>query len=310
MPSRILVTGGCGFIGSHLVELLVGKGHVVTVVDDLSTGHRANLAAVTGCDVVEARVEETDLAELGPFDAVFHLAAQASVPLSIDNFFASSATNLLSTIKAVDYCARADIPMVYASSSAVYGNLPLGDESGGIDLLSPYATDKLVAEIYCDMAGKLYGLRSFGLRFFNVYGPRQDPNSPYSGVISIFLKRLLNKQALIINGGYQTRDFIYVGDVVAGMWSALQYLQANSRPSYSNLLTGQSISIDDLATLLMQLTGTEVERVYRELPKGDPEASLGTTARMQEQLRLTDFVALREGLQRTIEWMATAHEGS
>lgn len=311
MPSSFLVTGGCGFIGSHLVEFLVGAGHSVTVIDDLSSGYMCNLDSVEGgCHVHVSRIEDCDLKVLGDFDAVFHLAAQASVPYSVDNFYHSSATNLLGSIKIIEYCSIRGIPLVYASSSAVYGNLPYGEEGAGTDLLTPYATDKLVSEIYCDMASKLYQLRSYGLRFFNVYGPRQDPSSPYSGVISVFLDRLLREQPLTINGGHQTRDFIYVGDVVSGIFMAYDYLRRNPVATCSNLLTGKSISINRLAEMLMQLAGVNVALHYRELPKGDPEASLGSTAKMEELLQISQTLPLEAGLRITLNWLKARDEKS
>jgi UDP-glucose 4-epimerase len=304
MPKKFLVTGGCGFIGSHIVAHLIQAGHLVTVIDDLSSGYRSNLADVGSVDaLIEGRVEDVDLFGLAGFDGVFHLAAQASVPLSVKNFYTSSTTNLLSTLKVIDFCATKHIPLVYASSSAVYGNLPIGDEYGSVELLSPYSADKLMTEIYCDVANKMYGLRSYGLRFFNVYGPRQDPTNPYSGVISIFADRILKGKPITINGGHQTRDFIYVNDVVRGLWNSYEYLLENSVSTYSNLLTGNSISIDELANILMSLAGKIVEKRYQKLPPGDPEKSLGTIDRMRDQLKMSQFVKLDDGLRQVLIWM-------
>lgn len=309
MDKTYLVTGGCGFIGSHLVEFLLKAGNSVVVIDDLSSGSKNNLETENAkLNIIVSRVEDFDLLSLGLIDGVFHLAAQASVPYSVDHFFESSSTNLLSTLRAVEYCSNRNIPLVYASSSAIYGNIPVGNELGGIDLLSPYATDKRVSEIYCEVANKLYGLRSYGLRFFNVYGPRQDPKNPYSGVISIFLDRLLSNRSLNINGGHQTRDFIYVGDVVMGIWRAFSYLQKYSTSTYSNVLTGRSISIDDLADLLFELLNMSVDRVYHDLPEGDPVSSLGSTDLMSTNLSLSDFVPLSAGLKYTLDWMLEANE--
>ena len=144
-------------------------------------------------------------------DAVIHLAAQASVPVSIQSFGRSSSSNLLGTVRIVDFCRIKNIPLVYASSSAVYGNLVIGnDEENIIELLSPYATDKFVMELYCKTSMEIYNMSSIGLRFFNVYGPRQDPTSQYSGVISIFIDRIIKNKPITIYGGYQTRDFVFV----------------------------------------------------------------------------------------------------
>lgn len=306
MPKNFLVTGGCGFIGSHLVEHLMNHGHSITVIDDLSSGCRSNLPDTRPIDaLIEKRVEDINLFDLAEFDGVFHLAAQASVPFSVNNFYASSTTNLLSTLKVIDYCARNHLPLIYASSSAVYGNLPVGDECGSLDLLTPYAADKFMAEIYCDIANKLYGLRSYGLRFFNVYGPRQDPTNPYSGVISIFADRILKGEAVTINGGHQTRDFIYVSDVVRGLWNSYEYLLEHAISTSSNLLTGNSVSINDLADMLMSLTGIKVEILYKNLPLGDPEQSLGKINRMHDQLKMDRFVQLDDGIRQVLIWMRT-----
>jgi UDP-glucose 4-epimerase len=169
--------------------------------------------------------------------------------------------------------------------------------------MSPYSADKLMAEIYCDVANKLYGLRSYGLRFFNVYGPRQDPTNPYSGVISIFADRILKGEPIAINGGHQTRDFIYVNDIVRGLWKSYEYLLEHSVSTYSNLLTGNSISIDELANILMSLAGIMVEKRYQKLPPGDPEKSLGTVDRMRDQLKMCQFVKLDDGLRQVLTWM-------
>ena len=308
MRKKLLVTGGCGFIGSHLVEFLDQADHSVVVIDDLSAGFKSNL---NGCSeqvrIIISRVEDFDFTTIGDLDGVFHLAAQASVPYSVDHFYDSSTGNLRSTIKVIDYCSRHGVPLVYASSSAVYGNLPLGEEQSEVDLLSPYAADKLVAEIYAAMAHKLYYLRSYGLRFFNVYGPRQDPKNPYSGVISIFVDRLLNGLPITINGGYQTRDFIYVNDVVEGLYRSFQFLQKNNVATYSNLLTGHSISIDELAKELSTILGVSPKIFYQELPFGDPAVSLGSTDRMNRNLRLRELTKLVDGLKETAEWMRGQH---
>jgi len=302
---RIVVTGGAGFIGSHLCEHLLKEGHSVLVVDDLSSGYLSNLDAVRGrFKFFQCKVEEFDLDSVGDIDAVVHLAAQASVPLSISDFYNSSKSNLLSSLRVIEYCSLKNVPLVYASSSAIYGGLAFGsDESGEIDLLSPYATDKYVMELYAKMASKIFKLSSIGLRFFNVYGPRQDPSNPYSGVISIFADRLLREKEIYINGGAQTRDFVYVGDIVKVISSTI--LMASRVPSSDsfNVLTGTSISIDELADLLMSVIKTKVNKVYRELPAGDPEQSFGSVEKISDLygIDLNEFVALEDGLSLTID---------
>jgi UDP-glucose 4-epimerase len=307
MDKKFLVTGGLGFIGSHLVEYLLKCDYEVIVVDDLSTGKIENIATPESqkFKIIISKIQEVDISSFGKLDAIFHLAAQASVPISVENLYLSSMNNLGSSLKLIDQASKLKIPLIYASSSAIYGNLNYGLEYSDVELLTPYAVDKYVVELYCNMALKLYGLRSYGLRFFNVYGPRQDPKNPYSGVISIFSDRILNGQNIVINGGHQTRDFVYVEDVVKAIWSSFLYLQNNAVSTYSNVLTGQSISIDELANLMIELIGITVDKTYRDLSFGDPEISLGSTKIMQRELNLNNFAPINEGLSKTISFMSS-----
>jgi UDP-glucose 4-epimerase len=304
---KYLITGGAGFIGSNLCDYLSNKGHSLIVVDDLSTGHKSNLSNIfEKIDFYEEKVERFDFEKLSGVDAVVHLAAQPSVPLSITDFKNSSLSNMHSTINVIDYCRVNNIAFIYASSSALYGDLTLGnDQSDKIDLLSPYATDKFAMELYARTAYKLYQLSSVGLRFFNVYGPRQDPSSPYSGVISIFADRLLNHKSIKINGGQQTRDFIYVQDVVEIIYRAIVFASKNIACEVSNVLTGKSITIDYLSDQMMDIVGIKSEKFYESLPVGDPEQSDGTTNKMVElfKLELDNFKKLDDGLVETIQYI-------
>jgi nucleoside-diphosphate-sugar epimerase len=304
---RVLVTGGAGFIGSHLCDFLFKKSHSLVVIDDLSSGDLGNLnSIIKAIDFYQAKLEEFDFTQIGRVDAVIHLAAQVSVPVSIVSFRNSSSTNLLGSISVLDFCRKHDIPLVYASSSAIYGNLALGDdESKKIDLLSPYAVDKYVMEIYAKAAFKLYGFSSIGLRFFNVYGPRQDPTSPYSGVISIFVDRLINRKSIVINGGHQTRDFVYVDDVVNCLYRSLEVCLASSTCEQINVLTGYSVSIDELVTMLSKDIMVDIDKIYEDLPEGDPEQSNGTTDKMVRVLGidLHGMVRIAVGLSKTIKFI-------
>lgn len=303
---KFVVTGGCGFIGSHLVELLVSMGHSVIVIDDLSSGFISNIENITGdISLIQEKVEHFDFSSLGKTAGVFHLAAQASVPYSIDNFVASSSTNLLSTFKLIEYCTAQNIHMVYATSSAVYGNLPFGSETEGIELLSPYATDKYCMEMYTAANFNLKGVSSFGLRFFNVYGPRQDASNPYSGVISLFVDRLSRGESITINGGYQTRDFVFVKDVVKCIYKAYIHLLDNAGAKVSNVLTGKSISIDELVVNIGAIMDIKPVCNYRELSDGDPVSSLGSTVVMESLLKVNvaDFIDIETGLKETIAYM-------
>lgn len=304
---KILVTGGAGFIGSNLCDYLLVQDHQLVVIDDLSSGFKENLKVnFDSIEFYQSKLETFDLDKLVSIDAVVHLAAQASAPASISNFYHSTSSNLLSTIKLVDYCKSRGIPMVYASSSAVYGNLPLGDDQEvAVDLLSPYATDKYVSELYLSVAHRLYGLSSIGLRFFNVYGPRQDPKNPYSGVISIFTDRLLASEDVTINGGYQTRDFIYVNDVADVIYRSIKMVTNGSVCEVVNVLTGNTISIDMLADKMISIIGSRSQKIFKELLLGDPERSEGTTEKMRNLFQLNRHIltAFDEGLFQTIDFM-------
>ena len=304
---KYLVTGGAGFIGSHLVELLIENNHEIVCVDDLSTGYKSNLSSVIKkIDFYEEKIELFDFNKHGDIDAIVHLAAQPSVPLSITNFSDSSSSNLLGAIKVIDYCRLHHIPLVYASSCAVYGNLEFGnDEMENVDLLSPYATDKYAMELYSTTAHKIYQLSSVGLRFFNVYGPRQDPSSPYSGVISIFADKLLKGQNITINGGHQTRDFVYVVDVVNIIYRAIVLASNNSICETSNVLTGESVTIDELAEQMMNIINVKVEANYQSLAIGDPEQSDGSTEKMVKlfTVELNKFTKLDNGLVDTFQYI-------
>ena len=304
---KILITGGAGFIGSNLCDYLLLKKHKIVIVDDLSTGHKSNLSSIFDkIEFYKEKIEWFDFDKVSDIDAIVHLAAQPSVPLSITNFADSSSSNLLGTINVIDYCRVRKIPFIYASSSAVYGNLPLGDdESKKIDLLSPYATDKYAMELYANTAYKLYQLSSIGLRFFNVYGPRQDPNSPYSGVISIFADRILEGREITINGGHQTRDFVYVKDVVNTIYQAITLVSKSVICEVSNVLTGESVTIDHLSSQMMDIVGVNVNKTYQDLSMGDPEQSDGTVEKMVKlfSIEIRRFSKLREGLQETIQYI-------
>ena len=300
-----IVTGGAGFIGSHLIELLISKGHYILCIDDLSSGYEHNLPFDKSLTFLKRKLEDVETSRTKKFDGIFHLAAQASVPKSIDDFYNSSKNNLLGTLKVFEWARNAKIPVVYASSSAIYGNLPVGnDEVENYDILSPYAQDKLTMEHYADMAWKVYQVKSIGLRFFNVYGPRQDPANPYSGVISIFIDRLLKQLPVTVNGGYQTRDFVYVKDVVNCLYKSMEMLLDKPMCDALNVGTGKSIMIDELLRILIEIIKYNPEIIKAELPKGDPEVSSGTYKKLEKILGIAskDFISLTDGLAETVKY--------
>ena len=305
---KILVTGGAGFIGSNLVDFLVKSDHKVVIIDDFSTGKRENLSEYEKkIEVIEEKVEDFDLTLLNGINAVVHLAAQVSVPLSISNFKKSSTTNLISSLNIFDYCAQNKLPLIYASSSAVYGEMELGDdEDVSVDLMTPYAVDKYALELYSKVLWKLNGLSSIGLRFFNVYGPRQDPSSPYSGVISIFIDRIINEIEVDINGGNQTRDFVYIDDVTRSIYKSLILCQKNCVNHNINILTGYESSINELFNTISNEIDVPTTKIFKPMQAGDPFKSNGTSKKMQELLGLDikSFISLDEGLRRTIKFMS------
>ena len=303
--TNILVTGGGGFIGSHVCDELIRLGNTLTVIDDLSTGNIENLQGIVNdIDFYEEKIETFNLNSLKDIGAIIHLAAQTSVPLSIEEFKDSSNSNISGCLNIIDYSKEKGIPLVYASSSAVYGNLPIGDDSSmNTDLISPYAVDKYTMELYGKMANALYQLPNIGLRFFNVYGERQDPSSQYSGVISVFIDQMLNQQQVTIHGGHQTRDFIYVANIVESIIASLSLLKKRIIFENINVLTGVSTSINELFKILAQHIDYNISPKYTDLLLGDPIESGGTIAKLQSTLMLDPnvFKNLNEGLLRTIK---------
>ncbi|MGJ8669993.1 MAG: NAD-dependent epimerase/dehydratase family protein [Oceanococcus sp.] len=293
-----LVTGGAGFIGSHLCDALLRAGHAVRVIDDLSSGKRENLAAdaefTHACISDQATVQKA----FEGIDGCFHLAAIASVERSCQEWLETHRINLSATVNILDCARRNCTPVVYASSAAIYGdnpNVPLL-ESEAANPTSPYGADKAGMELHAQAAAASFGLASTGLRFFNVYGPRQDPHSPYSGVISIFAQRLKDHRDISIHGdGQQTRDFIYVADVVR---SLLQAMQSNV-PTVArvlNVCTGRQTSIQTLAELLRSLIGSASKIGNSAARNGDIRHSCGNPAAAHKALGHTADVDLRDGL--------------
>lgn len=310
---RLLVTGGAGFIGSHVVERMVAGGHDVRVLDDLSTGNLDNLAGVAGSvELVEGDVADPDTVGLAVAgrEAVVHLAAVASVEASVRRPLATNRTNLVGTVALLEAAAEAGARrVVYASSAAVYGEaerLPITEDDAKRPM-SPYAADKLAGEHYLGHYHRQGRLDGTALRFFNVYGPRQDPSSPYSGVISIFLERVSRGQPVTIHGdGSQTRDFVYVADVVEAIVRAATDPRDVGEPGrrelpVMNLGTGRST---DLLTLLHEVaaacgrSGT-VEVRHGERRGGDIAHSLADVSRLSHRFGWLPGTSLREGLTAT-----------
>jgi UDP-N-acetylglucosamine/UDP-N-acetyl-alpha-D-glucosaminouronate 4-epimerase len=304
--SRYLVTGGAGFIGSHLTEALVARGHDVRVVDNLITGNRRNLDGAPGVEFIEGDLADMEVARrtVVGMDYVLHQAAIPSVPWSIRDPIASHRANVEAALNVLVAARDAGVKrVVYAGSSAAYGDAPSlpKREDDPPAPLSPYALQKLVAEQYATMFTHLYGLETVTTRYFNVFGPRQDPSSPYSGVISLFISALSEGRRPIIHGdGEQTRDFTYVANVVDGVLRACETSAAGG--TVINVATGARVSLNQLLRTLCALTGVRVEPIYREPRVGDIRDSQADITRAREILGYQPLVDLEAGLRETLAW--------
>ena len=301
--ANYLVTGGCGFIGSHLAESLLKDGHQIRILDDFSTGKMENVPPQ--CEVITGDVADSETVRhcMRDMDGCFHLAAIASVQQSNEEWVRTHQVNLTGTINVFDAAKEKRTPVVYASSAAVYGDnadIPL-KESSAVSPLVAYGADKLGSELHARVASLVHGVPTTGMRFFNVYGPRQNPASSYSGVISIFVDRVMNHQALTIFGdGEQTRDFIYVGDVVRFLCVSMKNI--NRTPTVFNVCTGETVTINQLAKTVMSITTLQVPVVYQSTRKGDIRVSVGDPGYAQQALGVTAKYTLAQGLQMFIDY--------
>jgi UDP-glucose 4-epimerase len=303
---RYLVTGGCGFIGSHLVDALIERGDEVVVLDDLSSGRLQNLNK--RASLLPGSVLDPALVRRGVRDiqACIHLAAIASVTRSAEDWVGSHNVNQTGLIAVLDALrqAKLSVPVVYASSAAVYGDqrhVPIAETASPMPL-SAYGADKLCCEVQARTAARSCGLPSLGLRFFNVYGPRQDPASPYSGVISIFARSLLEGLPLTIFGdGLQTRDFVFVGDVVACVLAAVG--KASLKADVLNVCTGTATTVAQLAAAVMSAGRASVPVMYREARAGDIRHSVGSPFLAVAELGRENRTPLDVGLGRTLGWL-------
>ena len=300
---KYLITGCAGFIGSNLVKKIY-KNHELILVDDLSEGSALNLPKVLRKKLIRKRIQDIKKLKINKLKGIFHFAAQSSVPLSLNNFYKSSTNNIESSLKVFEFSKQFSVPVVYASSSAIYGNLPVGnDQKEKFSITSPYAQDKLTVEYYAKILFEIFKISSVGLRLFNVYGPGQRTNSPYSGVIPIFIKRMLKKLPVVINGGYQTRDFVYVQDVIDITLMLMEKIQKQKTFQIFNFGTGRSVKIDFLFKLIKKNLGVNPKIVRRKLDKFDPKKSSGTYKKIYRYLNLKKYncTKLEDGLIKTID---------
>lgn len=313
-----LVTGGAGFIGSHLVEALLARGERVRVLDDLSTGSRANVPA--GVELLVGDVADAALVRqaLAGVSGCFHLAAVASVQRGNEDWLGTHRSNLTGAVAvfdaAKDAAGPAPVPVAYASSAAVFGDnqdLPL-TEASATGPLSAYGADKLGCELHGKVAALVHGVPTTGLRFFNVYGPRQDPKSPYSGVIAIFADRARLGQELRVNGdGGASRDFIYVTDVVRHLLAAMGRMAAaaargeKADAEVFNVCTGRPTTILELATIIRGLAGSDSPITHGPERAGDIRLSLGNPGKARRLLGVAAETQVRDGLRATLDSLST-----
>jgi UDP-glucose 4-epimerase len=302
--SLYLVTGGAGFIGSHLCDALLAAGSRVRVVDDLSTGHRANLDP--RCELIVGDVADAALMRRAMQDAsgCFHLAAIASVARSNEDWCGTHRTNLAGTIAVLDAArAAGGVPVVYASSAAIYGDQ--GDDAIA-EAVRPaprtaYGADKLGSELHAAVAFGVHGVPTLGCRFFNVYGPRQDPASPYSGVISIFAARIAMGIGVMVHGdGGQTRDFVFVADVVAHLLAGMRRLEAAPCAAVVNVCTGRQTSVLQLAKAIAATAGRPPRIAHGPARVGDIRTSLGDPRMATALLGVAARTRLEDGLRATL----------
>ncbi len=299
-----LVTGGAGFIGSHLTDALLAGGHRVRVLDDLSTGKRENLPAAIDLIVGDVANPATVSATLTGTDGCFHLAAIASVQRGNEDWLGTNRVNLGGTLAVLDAAQKLGrLPVVYASSAAIYGDVGAAIAHEGLTPAprTAYGADKRAGELHASAGFLVHGVPSVGLRFFNVYGPRQDPASPYSGVISIFADRIARGLNIDLHGGgSQTRDFVFVADVVAHVLAAMPLAASGTGAHVANVCTGRETSIAALADIIAGITGKTALLTHGPARSGDIRRSLGDASFANSLLRVTADTTLPAGLSRTL----------
>ena len=308
--SIYLVTGGAGFIGSHLVEELLRRGETVRIADSFITGKRENLPANASVELIEGDLADTAIAQraVAGCDFVLHQAAIPSVPRSVKDPLTSHRANVDATLQVLLASRDAGVKrVVYAGSSSAYGDTPVLPKREDMKPhpLSPYALQKLVSEQYCQLFSKLYGLETVTTRYFNVFGPRQDPGSTYSGVISRFVKVLMDGQRPTIYGdGKQTRDFTYVTDVVLGVLLACH--APNVSGEVINVACGGRVSLLELLKTLQVVLCQNVQPIFEPVREGDVRDSQADIFKARQLLGFSPTMSFEEGLRRTVTWHRTS----
>lgn len=308
LTEKVLVTGGAGFIGSNLADELIKQGAKVSIIDDLSTGFRENLEEIEGSfEFFEGSINEESVLKkaLEEVSIVFHQAALPSVPRSVENPEATHEACANATLKLLCKAKDSGVKrLVYAASSSAYGDQPILPkvETMKPEPLSPYAAAKLMGEYYCSVFSNVYEIETISLRYFNVFGPRQNPSSMYSGVISRFIDALMSGKTPVIYGdGEQSRDFTYIANVVNANIQAAQTSKGIGK--VMNAANGERISLNELLKVLKEITNKQgVEADYQKPRKGDVKHSQADNSLAKECLNYKTLVGLEEGLRKTIEW--------
>jgi len=305
-PSTVLVTGGAGFIGSHLVDALVGLGHSVRVVDDLFSGSKDNVNPDVELIVASVADEETIRAAVASCDTVFHIAAHRAVQRSVENPLATDLANVHGTLVVLTAAREASVRrVVCASSSSVYGGaeqIPT-PETAPLVPRSPYAVSKVAGEQYCRVYAELFGLETVSLRYFNVYGPRQRPDSPYAAVIPLFIDALRKGEPPIVHGdGLQSRDFTYIADAVGATIAAARAPAEHCSGRAYNVAPGETHDLLELLEVLGRLLDVEPHPEHTAPRPGDVRTTMANPSSAQRDLGFSCEVSFEEGLRRTVEW--------
>lgn len=307
MKTKVLVTGGAGFIGSNISETLLKKGYQVSVLDNFATGKKSNLRPYEkDIEIIEGDIRSYMLVEkaVKGIDVILHQAALPSVPRSIQDPITSNEVNTNGTLNILNAAKENNVKrVVFASSSSIYGDNPVlpKEENMMPNPLSPYAVSKLAAEKYCSVFSKIYGLETVALRYFNVFGPKQDPNSQYSAVIPKFIKSILNNENPVIFGdGEQSRDFTFIANVVEGNLLAA-FSKCESGIVLNCACHGQ-VTLNQLVKSINKILGKSISPIYVDARAGDIKHSFASIEKIKNILGFQPIVNFEEGLERTIEW--------
>ncbi len=304
--ARVLVTGGAGFIGSNIAEALLEKGYEVRVLDNESTGNRKNLSGLAGLEFLRGDIKdmETVSKAMEGIDFVLHQAALPSVSRSVENPLETNGVNVEGSLNVLEAARKRDVErIVYASSSSVYGDTEILPKREDMEPkpLSPYAASKVAMEYYFSVFNNVYGIKAIGLRYFNVYGPRQNPESEYAAVVPRFIKAVLSGERPVIYGdGEQTRDFTYVKDVVQANLLAMNAKGIGHE--VFNIARGERISINRLLEMICNIAGRDVSPEHREPRKGDIRDSLADISKAKERIGYSPEYDIEKGLRETVDW--------